>query len=80
MKDACTFVGLPRPAEVMLHHTALLEGVPGSREFPRLSRKSDGSLRRHSHATIVFNTKVRGPVVIGAGRYRGYGLCRPRDW
>ena len=21
-----------------------------------------------------------GPVIIGAGRYRGYGFCRPIDW
>jgi len=22
---------------------------------------------------------VRGPVILGAGRYQGYGLCRPLE-
>ena len=43
--------------------------------FPRLNRK-DGSDRRHTHAILVFEEPVRGPILIGAGRYRGYGLCR----
>lgn len=51
-------------------------GVPLAFEFPRLTRK-DGSERRHAHAILVFNEPVRGPVLIGAGRYRGYGVCRP---
>lgn len=31
----------------------------------------------HAHAMIVFEQKVQGPVVVGAGRFRGYGFCRP---
>ncbi len=46
--------------------------------FPRLRRK-DGSERRHSHAILIFDEPVRGPILIGAGRYRGYGLCRPLE-
>jgi CRISPR-associated protein Csb2 len=44
--------------------------------FPRLRRK-DGGERRQAHAILVFEERVVGPVVIGAGRYRGYGVCRP---
>ena len=29
------------------------------------------------HVDIVFPVPVRGPVLIGAGRYAGYGVCRP---
>jgi len=29
------------------------------------------------HAILVFDEPARGPVLIGAGRYRGYGMCRP---
>jgi hypothetical protein len=50
--------------------------VPPGQVFPRLARK-DGSERRHAHAILVFDTPVRGPVLIGAGRYRGYGVGRP---
>jgi len=31
------------------------------------------------HADIEFPAPVRGPVLIGAGRYLGYGLCLPWD-
>ena len=79
VKDACEHIGLPRPLEVLLHSTSLVEGVPLSREFPRLSRKSDGGLQRHAHAVVIFEEPVQGPVALGAGRFRGYGLCRPMD-
>ena len=77
VKDACEHVGLPRPREVLLHPVSRAEGVPHARDFPRLTRKRDGGRRSHSHALIVFDEQVGGPVLIGAGRFRGYGLCRP---
>jgi len=75
---ACTTIGLPPPREVIVTQASLHAGVPPSSQFPRPRRK-DGSERRHAHATLVFDAPVRGPIVIGAGRYRGYGVCRPLD-
>jgi len=77
VKDACERIGLPRPRSVLLHPVSLIEGVPHAREFPRLTRKSDGGRIHHSHAVLVFDEPVAGPILIGAGRYRGYGLFRP---
>ena len=77
VKDACQHIGLPRPNEVLLHPVSLVEGVPHARDFPQLTRKRDGGRRSHSHAVLIFNEPVRGPVLLGAGRFRGYGLCRP---
>lgn len=79
VKDGCKRIGLPRPSQVLLHPVSLVEGTPHAREFPPMTRKSDGGRRSHSHAVIVFDEPVRGPVLVGAGRYRGYGLCRPMD-
>ena len=79
VKDMCGHVGLPRPREVLLHPVSLVEGVPHAREFPQLARKHDGGRRRHGHAVVIFDEPVCGPVLIGAGRFRGYGLCRPID-
>lgn len=79
VKDACERIGLPRPKHVLLHPVSLVEGVPHARDFPDLARKTDGGRRHHTHAVIVFDREVRGPVAIGAGRFRGYGLCRPMD-
>ena len=79
VKHMCGHVGLPPPREVLLHPVSLVEGVPHAREFPQLARKHDGGRRRHHHAVVIFYEPVCGPVLIGAGRFRGYGLCRPID-
>ena len=79
VKDACLHIGLPRPQEVLLHPVSLVEGVPHSREFPQLTRKRDGGRQMHAHAVVIFEEPVSGPVLVGAGRFRGYGLCRPMD-
>ncbi len=73
---ACRAVGLPSPREVVVTPVSAHLGVPPAHVFPRLTRK-DGSERRHAHAILVFDQPVRGPVLIGAGRYRGYGVFAP---
>ncbi|MFM2004635.1 MAG: hypothetical protein RLZZ09_290 [Pseudomonadota bacterium] len=77
VKDACERIGLPRPIDVLLHPNSLIRGVPTAREFPYLTRKSDGGRMHHVHAVLSFDRDVQGPILIGAGRFRGYGLCRP---
>ena len=79
VKDACQHIGLPRPREVLLHPVSLVESAPHARNYPQLTRKNAGGARSHSHAVIIFDEPVRGPVLVGAGRFRGYGLCRPMD-
>lgn len=77
---ACERIGLPRPEHLVLGPVSHFIGVPtagGKRGgYPHLSRK-EGGHRHHVHAAITFPVNVRGPVLIGAGRFRGYGLCRP---
>lgn len=64
--------------EVVITPVSAHLGAPVSREFPRLLRK-DGSECRHTHAILIFDQPVVGPVLLGAGRYRGYGLLRPLE-
>jgi CRISPR-associated protein Csb2 len=75
--DACERIGLPRPTQVALAPVSLHVGVPHSRDFPPMVRKSDNGRMYHTHAVLTFAEPVVGPVLIGAGRYLGYGLCRP---
>ena len=77
VKDSCERIGLPRPADVLLNPVSMIQGVPRSNEFPRLTRKKDGGRMHHAHAVILFDENVQGPIMVGAGRFRGYGLCRP---
>ena len=79
VKEMCGHIGLPRPSDVLLHPVSLVEGVPHGREYPRLARKADRGRRSHSHAVVIFDQPVCGPVLLGAGRFRGYGICRPVD-
>jgi len=79
VKDACERIGLPRPAAVVLGPVSPLRGVPPARSFPPLLRKGDGGRRQHLHAEVLFDEPVQGPVLIGAGRFQGYGLLRPLD-
>lgn len=77
VRQSCERIGLPEPPrEVILTPVSAHLGAPASHEFPRIRRK-DGSERRHRHAILIFDEPVRGPIAIGAGRYRGYGFCRP---
>lgn len=78
IRDACTRIALPAPREVIVTQVSAHLGVPPSFAFPRLKRK-DGSERRHTHAILVFDEPVCGPILIGAGRFRGYGALRPMN-
>ncbi len=73
---ACLRVGLPEPVNVDVSPVSWHPGAPPARDFPRLKRK-DGSKRRQLHVCLEFAQPVVGPLLLGAGRYRGYGACRP---
>jgi CRISPR-associated protein Csb2 len=73
---ACARIGLPRPERIVLSPVSMFAGVPHARRFPYMLRKSGGN-RHHTHAVLVFAERVSGPLLLGAGRYRGYGMCRP---
>ncbi len=73
---ACLQSGYPEPVSIRASLDPQLGGVPHARSFhvkPRPGRPP----RPLFHADIVFPVPVRGPVLIGAGRYAGYGICRP---
>jgi CRISPR-associated protein Csb2 len=73
---ACERIGLPRPRDIILASVSMFVGAPHARRFPCLQRKTGGNLH-HTHAILTFDQPVVGPVLLGAGRYRGYGMCRP---
>lgn len=77
VERSCAYIGLPRPVSVELARAPFVSGPARADNFPLL-RRPDGTAMRHLHARVVFTEPVEGPVILGAGRYRGYGVCRPR--
>lgn len=79
IKNGCRRIGLPEPCEAVPSKVSPFIGAPIANRFPAIQRKPPGGNVYHTHATLIFPEPVRGPVLVGAGRYRGYGLCRPLD-
>ena len=75
---ACTDAGYPEPITVRVSPAPLLSGATHTRSFQfPFDPKSHRPRRPITHAEIEFAQPIRGPVIIGAGRYAGYGVCRP---
>ncbi len=73
--DACERVGLPRPIEVRTGSISALSGAPGANDFHGQAKQIDGRLRRH--VILKFSEPVRGPMLLGSGRFVGLGVCLP---
>lgn len=76
---SCVHAGLPEPVSVTVMPSGTWPGGAKARAFPPFPRRSgDGKFRRVKvHARLEFDTPVRGPVLLGAGRFHGLGLFRP---
>jgi CRISPR-associated protein Csb2 len=64
---------------VELGRVSWVLGVPNADDFPARPQQAGRPQRYHVHARFVFDTPVAGPMLIGAGRYCGYGFCRPLE-
>ncbi len=74
---ACVDAGYPDPERVRVGYASFLSGVPHSRSF-HSRHKRDLPPRPLMHVELEFSVKVRGPLIIGAGRYNGFGFCKPQ--
>jgi CRISPR-associated protein Csb2 len=75
--DACERIGLPRPVSVEISDAPMLAGAQPVRAFLPWPGRPGRPARVRVHAEIEFPDRVRGPVLLGAGRYFGLGLCLP---
>ncbi len=73
--QSCERVGLPAPVEVSVGAISPIPGVPRVQDFHGSSKQTDGRMR--AHAVLRFATPVYGPLLLGAGRFVGLGLCVP---
>lgn len=77
--DSCEKVGLPRPVEVIPDLHSILSGAPPAPAFPPQNTGRGRPPRFHVHASLRFadGVEITGPLLIGAGRFRGYGQLIP---
>lgn len=77
---ACVQSGLPEPERVEVRQHGFIDGSPPARRFAQTG--STAGAQRHqkwaTHAAVHFGQAVRGPVLVGAGRFHGLGLMVPR--
>lgn len=71
--------GSPR---ALIKHRRLRGGnhdasAPLGSGFPRYPAKGTRASRPQVHALLHFASPVVGPVLLGTGRFLGYGLCKP---
>lgn len=77
ISDACLRVVGVRPVSVEVSLAPLLSGAQHVRDFRPWPGRPGRTRRVRVHADICFSEPVRGPLLIGAGRYFGLGLCLP---
>ncbi len=77
---ACGRIGLPSPRYVQIHPSVPLNGTIKARAYPPFPKDPKKHQRVKVHARIEFPVPVSGPVLLGAGRYHGLGLCFPQPY
>ncbi len=69
--------GLPTPARMGVQLVSFFEGAGHIRSMPEFTDGGENLCRYQIHVVVEFPFLVQGPVLVGRGRYRGYGLLRP---
>jgi CRISPR-associated protein Csb2 len=83
VKSACKNIGLANPSYVGVHTNSCVSGAPpafvprGARSWQRWQVPSSLEHRYLTHAVLGFDEPVQGPIILGAGRFAGLGLCLP---
>jgi len=77
ISDACLYVVGVRPVSVDVSLAPLLPGAQHVRDFLPWPGRPGRTPRVRVHADIQFAAPVHGPLLLGAGRYFGLGLCLP---
>ncbi len=72
LSDSLRYLGLPAPANIECLSYSPLKGCPHASQYP--SRRGN---RFITHAVIDWEQAIGGPLLIGADRFFGGGLCRP---
>lgn len=73
----CRHAGLPEPSDIRSSRTPLISGAIDLAPV-EVNRPNRPALP-YSHIWMRFAQPICGPVVVGSGRQRGFGLCIPQN-
>lgn len=77
---ACHDIGLPQPVAVNIAPGSRFNGVPQAKDFKHsadFQRVDHLKEKMLAHISLSFDQAVQGPIILGAGRFLGLGVCRP---
>ncbi len=77
LRDAFRSALLPEPSEIEIKSVSFFRGAGHARSMPVYTEGDPKQSRYHVHLRARFLRPVNGPVLVGRGRFRGYGLLRP---
>ena len=80
LRAACNHVGLMDPVSVQVSLSPLIAGSRHAMHFPAFTQSGPNGtplVRQLVHASVKFERPVKGPLILGAGRFLGLGLMRP---
>jgi len=77
LADALVTAQYPEVEQIRLSPISVFEGARTVSEMPPYTQGGENLCRYQAHAVIRFRECVEGPVLVGRGRYRGYGLFKP---
>jgi CRISPR-associated protein Csb2 len=77
VKEAFVSALLPEPEAVTIRSVSRVPGAGHAMGLPPFTEGGTELCRYQIHVEARFGRLVRGPMLVGLGRFRGYGLFRP---
>jgi CRISPR-associated protein Csb2 len=77
VKEAFVSALFPEPEFVSIRSVSAVQGAGHAMGLPSFTEGGAKLCRFQTHVVARFTQQVRGPMLVGRGRFRGYGLFRP---
>ncbi len=77
LKEAFVSALFPEPDSVSVRSVSAVQGAGHAMALPPFTEGGVNLCRFQTHVVVRFAQAVRGPMLVGRGRFRGYGLFRP---
>jgi len=74
LRQSCSNIGLPEPSNVDFSKVSWVEPSPPVGKFVSPKREQQKPPPVYAHVRLVFDERVRGPILLGKQRYLGMGL------